>query len=295
MNEMPPPVVAALGHRGWSAVVDQAADEALRHGSVLHLVHAAPVVDEAGSRLLVSAAGYAAVRLGDRVPVTATIAPMEAVPALAAIGQEAALVVVGRTRPSSHAHPYARSATVGAACRVAAPVLSVPEDWDPGDGPTTVVVGVDEPERSAGLLATAVVAARDRAAQLVVITTRWRPPGAGSAPLTHVTDPGTAERSASVMWAALSRYGVQPDDPWVSVVVGDERPGEALLAAARGATLLVLGRHTALVPTGSHLGPVARAVLREAACPVLLAAPEPHHWVEPTVSRGHLVTEVPTG
>jgi len=262
---------------------------------VLHLVHAAPVVDEAGSRLLVSAAGYAAVRLGDRVPVTATIAPMEAVPALAAIGQEAALVVVGRTRPSSHAHPYARSATVGAACRVAAPVLSVPEDWDPGDGPTTVVVGVDEPERSAGLLATAVVAARDRAAQLVVITTRWRPPGAGSAPLIHVTDPGTAERSASVMWAALSRYGVQPDDPWVSVVVGDERPGEALLAAARGATLLVLGRHTALVPTGSHLGPVARAVLREAACPVLLAAPEPHHWVEPTVSRGHLVTEVPTG
>lgn len=291
---MPAPVVAALDHRGWSAVVDLAADEALRRGSVLHLLHAAPAGDEAGSSLVLSAAGYARARLDSEVPVTATIAPTDAVAALAAFGHEAALVVIGRPQPGSHPHPYARSATVGAACRVAAPVLSVPADWAPSDGPATVVVGVDEPERSAGLLATAVAAARDRAAQLVVITTRWRPPGAGSAPLTQVTDPGTAERSASVMWAALSRYDVRPDDPGVSVVVGDQRPGEALLVAARDASLLVLGRHAALVPTGSHLGPVARAVLREATCPVLLAAPEPHHWVEPTVGRGHLGSEVPT-
>ena len=30
------------------------------------------------------------------------------------------------------------------------------------------------------------------------------------------------------------------------------------------------------VPIGSHIGPVARAVLREATCPVLLATPRPH-------------------
>ncbi len=54
---------------------------------------------------------------------------------------------------------------------------------------------------------------------------------------------------------------------------------EAVLAASEGADLLVIGRHDPLVPVGSHIGPVARAVLREAACPVLLANPRPHRAV----------------
>jgi len=293
MNAMPAAVVAALDHRGWTAVVDRAAEEALARRSLLHLVHAAPAIDEAGSQLLVSAAQRVADRPGDQVPVTATVAPTEALPALVEIGRDAALLVVGRSRPGSHAHPHARSATVGAAARVAAPVLSVPEDWVPRVGRPTVVAGVNEPGRAESVLATAVAAAREHSARLVVITTSWRPTGAGSAPLTQVTDPGTAERSESALWAALGRYDLDPDDVPVEVVVAQERPGEALLEAGRDAALLVLGRHTALVPTGSQLGPVARAVLCEATCPVLLAAPERHYWVEPTVSRGHLVTEVP--
>ena len=141
----------------------------------------------------------------------------------------------------------------------------------------------------------AVVGVAVAAAVWVIPAHSDAPPGAGPAPLTQVTDPGTAERSGSAMWAALGRYDVRPGDPSVCVVVSDERPGEALLEAARDASLLVLGRHTALVSTGSHLGPVARAVLCEATCPVLLAAPEPHHGVAPTVSRGHPVSGVPTG
>ena len=43
----------------------------------------------------------------------------------------------------------------------------------------------------------------------------------------------------------------------------------------RTSHLLVLGRHDPAIPIGSHLGPVARAVLRDAACPVLLADPRP--------------------
>lgn len=292
---MPAAVVAALDHRGWTAVVDQAAEEALARRSVLHLVHAAPAVDEAGSQLLMTAARYAGARVLERIPVTATLAPTEPVPALAAVGRDAALVVIGRSLPGSHAHPQARSATVGAAARVTAPVLSVPEGWVPGSGQPAVVVGVNEPGRADGVLAAAVTAARERAARLVVITTSWRPPGAGPAPLTQVTDPGTAERSESALWAALGRYDLDPDEVPVEVVVAHERPGEALLEAGRDAALLVLGRHTALVPTGSQLGPVARAVLCEATCPVLLAAPERHHWVEPTVSRGHLLAEVSAG
>jgi nucleotide-binding universal stress UspA family protein len=291
MSTTSAPVIAALGHRGWTAVVDQAVDETVRRDCVLHLVHAGPAVGEAGSQLLVAATRYAGVRLGDRV--TATLAPAEAVPALVELGRDAALVVVGQ--PGGHAYPHARSAAVGVASRLAAPVLSVPEGWLTGGRRPTVVAGVDEPARAGGVLAAAFAAARDRHARLVVLTASWRPRGAGPAPLTQVTDPGSAERSESALWAALGRYDVDALDLPVDVVVADQRPGELLLQAARYADLLVLGRHTALVPTGSHLGPVGRAVLREAACPVLLAAPESHHGVEPTVGHGHLVSEVPAG
>lgn len=47
-------------------------------------------------------------------------------------------------------------------------------------------------------------------------------------------------------------------------------PAENLLEAARTSDLLVLGRHDPRVPFGSHLGPVVRAVIREAPCPVML-------------------------
>ena len=50
---------------------------------------------------------------------------------------------------------------------------------------------------------------------------------------------------------------------------------DALIEASRETTLLVIGRHDPLVPIGSHLGPIARAVLREAECPVLLVDPRP--------------------
>jgi nucleotide-binding universal stress UspA family protein len=66
-------------------------------------------------------------------------------------------------------------------------------------------------------------------------------------------------------------------DTDVQVVHG--RAAEALVEASADAELLVIGRHDPLVPIGSHVGPVARAVLREATCPVLLASPRPHRAV----------------
>jgi hypothetical protein len=56
---------------------------------------------------------------------------------------------------------------------------------------------------------------------------------------------------------------------------------EVLLEVGRTAELLVVGRHDPLVPVGSHIGPVARAVLQDATCPVLLANPSPR------ARRGH--------
>ena len=63
----------------------------------------------------------------------------------------------------------------------------------------------------------------------------------------------------------------------VDVQVRPGRPADVLLETSAGAQLLVVGRHDPLLPIGSHIGPVTRAVLREATCPVLLADPTPRH------------------
>jgi hypothetical protein len=47
-------------------------------------------------------------------------------------------------------------------------------------------------------------------------------------------------------------------------------PAEALLARGASSQLLVIGRRHHLLPLGSHLGPVARAVLHYGIEPVLL-------------------------
>jgi len=56
------------------------------------------------------------------------------------------------------------------------------------------------------------------------------------------------------------------------VEVADGLPARVLLDRAAGAELLVLGSASGASPDG--LGPVARACLRHAACPVVLVSPE---------------------
>jgi nucleotide-binding universal stress UspA family protein len=56
--------------------------------------------------------------------------------------------------------------------------------------------------------------------------------------------------------------------------------------ASERSDVLVLGRRHHLLPIGSHLGPVARAVLDRAQCPVLMA-PEEREDLAPSV-QAHL-------
>jgi len=63
----------------------------------------------------------------------------------------------------------------------------------------------------------------------------------------------------------------------VSIETQHGRPADSLVVASRTSVLVVVGRHDPLVPMGSHLGPVARTVLRAAECPVLLVAPSEKH------------------
>jgi nucleotide-binding universal stress UspA family protein len=71
-------------------------------------------------------------------------------------------------------------------------------------------------------------------------------------------------RTAAAPPYASSRF---PDVEVVDEVV-DGPPEQALVAAARQAQLLVVGGRARGGPTGLVLGPVTRAVLRDASCPV---------------------------
>lgn len=280
MDTTPGAIVVAVGGHGTTAAVEYAAGEALRRHRPVHLVHAVDPHDPdgaaAGSELLDEAVHLAHGLLGELGLVTSSLVPGAPVTAVAHAAETADLVVVGRCPESRRTHPYVRSVTGGIGARVDAPVVSVPEGWAQRTGPSTVVAGVDEPEKRADVLGEAFSAASDRDARLLVLCTCWHPPQ------THVNDPGWTQRAEDDVEHAIEQLrGSFPDVP-VEVHVRNARAGEALIEASRHADLVVVGRHTSLLPSGSHLGPIARSVLREADCPVLLATPRTGHRVRVT-------------
>ncbi|GAA4701963.1 universal stress protein [Nocardioides conyzicola] len=287
--DTPRPVVVAVGRRGSGAALEYAALECLRRGVGLHVVHAAGPGEGDEERMRDGAAVVAAALDGvadllpARVPVTSTLALSAAVPAVVAAATEAPLVVVGRCPESRWTHPYVRSVTGGVAARVPSPVVSVPDDW-PGGTPR-VVVGVDDPEDSAEVLLEAFAAACALGARLTVVSTWWRAPGTGDRALSQVEDRARSEHLSDAIERALADLRPAYDDVPVEVQVRNARPGEALIETSAGAALCVLGRHDPLLPVGSRLGPVARSVLREASCPVLLAAPRHAHRVHSQQAR----------
>ena len=170
-----------------------------------------------------------------------------------------------------------RTVAGGVAARVRVPVVAVPSGWTRSGGAPVVVAGVDVPERSAEVLSAAVAESRARGATLTVVHS-WAMPvhyeGVLIEPAEHAR---WTDRSKAEVRAALDALGDESVAIDAEVVVHPGRAVEAILDAAEGADLLVIGRHDPLVPHGSHIGPVARAVLREATCPVLLASPEASH------------------
>jgi len=275
------PVVVAVGRRGSVTALEYAAREAVRTGRGLHLVHSVDLDGRAsdGAAVLASAVDRTSAVVAGAVPVTSVLGTSPAVDAVVAAAEHAPLVIVGRCPESSRTHPYVRSVTGGVAARVHAPVLSVPDGWEDRSVSPHVVVGVDDADDSDDVLAEAFAAARGRSARLTVFSTWWRAPGSDQQARAHVDNPAWPEALRVGIEQAITDLRATYDDVVVEVEVRNARPGEALIEASREATLLVVGRHDPLVASGSHLGPVARSVLREAECPVLLAAPRHAHLV----------------
>lgn len=296
-EQNPEPVVVAIGLDPIDAALEYAADEAARAGCGLHLVHVvhhlaqgpemalvdAVDIEHVAGQTLRAAEERARDLVSSDLPVTTELLSGALVPSLVAAGARtrARMIVLQRRQLSRVVRIVTRSVSSGVAAHAEVPVVSVPAGWaQTGSGDEqTVTVGVDVADRSEDVLRVALDASRRRGARLRVLHA-WSLPTAYTDVIMPRTQAAEWEtRATREIRDVLSRLGDEAADLNIGIEVWNARPSDALIEAGRTSELLVIGRHDSLVPFGSHLGPVARAVLQEATCPVLLADPRPRrHW-----------------
>jgi nucleotide-binding universal stress UspA family protein len=294
---MLPPVIAGVdGSTESLAAAAWAAREAVRRDRQLRLTHvwnwhprqddgepvtaaqrqqARRVLRQAQKRARGAAPG---VRLDDEQiegPATA---------ALLGAAEEADLLVLGSRGLSGLTGFLVGSVALGVAARATRPVVLVrageeasDEHLPADDGGTStrtgyrdVVLGVDLGDPCDEVIEFAFEAARLRAARLHVVHA-WQPPsplGLGPGEIGLVSGPQRAEEWHGFLSAVLQVW--RDKYPGVDVVetVAEGRAQSALLRAASGASLLVVGRHITGRPTGPRIGPVAHAAIHHVGCPV---------------------------
>lgn len=157
----------------------------------------------------------------------------------------------------------------GLAAHACVPVALVPDGWTAGGRGGTVTVGVESPEDCHSLLRRAFLIARAHGARLRVLHA-WTFPRPYDERIVQRVGHDWTAHVTDVLTAAVREC--RPPDPRVDVAVDVRHgePAEILTAAADESELVVLGRHDARTPAGSHLGRVARTLLYAGSCPVVL-------------------------
>lgn len=287
-----PRIVVGIGPEEFGSALAFAADEAVRAGCGLHLVHAVDITPIPSDHVLIPAAdieAWGAERLaeavkaaddivGDAVPVTHELVRGTPVGALVELGRTARMVVLEHRRLTRLSRVVNRTVAGGVAAHLRVPVVAVPSGWRSDGAERVVVAGVDVPDRSEEVLRAALAEAHARGAQLRLVHS-WSMPRPYEGALSADDVRRSSDSARAEVNAALDQVGDLSAAIDADVQVEQGRASECLVTYSADAELLVIGRHDPLVPIGSHIGPVARAVLREATCPVLLASPRPHRAV----------------
>ncbi len=255
----PRKVLVAVDSDGCEAALEYAVAEARRRGCGLHLVHVARpafghscalddvclIEDElrlAGHVELDAAAARAQALIDelapedDRLSVSTELTHGSVVVALQSLSRHAALLVMQHHGMGPSGETASLSVTAGVAAVAHCLVVAVPDGWRLGadaDGP--VVVGMEDPERDRQVLRAALHEAARRGARLRIV----RPPAEDLRHPAELLVPG----------------GETDTDVPVDVVVEEGPAAAALVAEARDAVLLVVGRHHRRHLVGAPLGP----------------------------------------
>ncbi|GAB2449699.1 universal stress protein [Nocardioides hungaricus] len=278
-------VVVAVGPEGVrDGALDFAAGEALRRGTgveLLHVVHsmvALPsfpgevqsldlALQQVGRSVLTDAADRIRPRLDGEVPVGTGLltGPVAATIADRAGGRD--LVVLERRARDRLERLLTMSTSTRVAAHAAAPVVVVPAGWTPAAGELPVTVGVDRPADPVGQVEAAAAYAAASGRELAVLFAMWL-----AEPYQDTLLVDRTRRQWTLEADAELRAGLARLDPGTGITraVRWARPADALVAASRRSVVVVLSRRPEHRRHGVHLGPVTRAVLRHAECPVMV-------------------------
>jgi nucleotide-binding universal stress UspA family protein len=286
-----PVVVGVDGSAQSDLAVRYAVAEARRRGTGITLVHAVHETAPMAAMLpLYSVEAFAEVGrrlVGDAERIVRDIDPSlevgttvkggSRVGVVVDAAEHASAVVLGHRSRSRAGRVLTHSTTTGVAARAHCPVVSVPDNWEPGAERGRVVVGVDESEASHDALDLAFREARRRGARLVVLHA-WRLPTAYD-DISYsrlAVDEWIGEATAEMEKTLAAFREVYPDVE-VEISLRHDYAGPALLEATEGADLIVVGRRGHGAPLGIYLGSLARMLIREGKCPVEVAPQHPRH------------------
>ncbi|GAA4502930.1 universal stress protein [Actinoallomurus oryzae] len=277
-EELSPVIVGVDGSEPSRVALRWAAEEAVRRGRPLRIVHAldpwaeAPfypvamtteILQQVGGAILEQAVGDVRGR-EPRPPVTTALLAEPASVALRGQAEEAYEVVVGHRGRGGFASLLLGSVSLRTAGYASVPVVVVRD----GDRPEQreIVVGIDLSRHSAAALRYAFDAAAVREA-LVRVVYAWCPPEGRYAVLDVGELAEAAHREAHRIVAPWrERYpgiAVTEDSP-------REHPVKALVTASANADLVVV---TARGHSGLRLGSVSHGLLHHARCPVAVVPP----------------------
>ncbi|MFC3571993.1 universal stress protein [Streptomyces yaanensis] len=300
---MPAPVIAGVdGSPESLAAAEWAAREAVRRDRPLRLIHAwdwypRPHDGEPANAAQRQLAMRALRRAGDRirgaVPGVRLTGQQVEGPATAALlkaAEQAELLVLGSRGLTGLAGFLVGSVSLGVVARATGPLVLVKGEEQAEDehfpaedrgapartGYRNVVLGLDVKDPCDEVIEFAFEAAMLRQARLRVVHA-WQPPsalGLGPGDIALVDDPYRADEWDGFVSAVLQPWRDKYPDVEVVETVVPEKATTALVRAASGAGLLVVGRRLVDRPAIARTGPVTHAVIHHVGCPVAVV---PHH------------------
>ena len=297
------PVVAGVDGSAESlAAAEWAAREAERRDRPLRLVHAwnwhprqsDGVPANAAERYLAGRSlRQAEERIRGAVPGVRLYDEQVEGPAAVALvkaAEQADLLVLGSRGLSGLAGFVVGSVAQDVVARATRPVVLVRSEEEAADehlpaddgsastrtGYRDVVLGLDLADRCDEVIEFAFAAARLRRARLRVVHA-WRAPSPlslGPGDIGLVSDSTREEEWQGFLSAVLQIWRDKYPDVEVVESVSEGKAPTALIRAASGASLLVVGHRLAERPVGPRTGPVTHAVIHHIGCPVAVVPHE---------------------
>lgn len=185
---------------------------------------------------------------------------------LLALTPGASLIVLGNRGPISLDRVWTGVTVTGVADRAPCPMIVVPADYEPDDVHRRILVGVQYPAAAAELFNRAFPLADALDAELVILHA-WRLEGAYDDVIAERAISERQHERVELIEQELGGYRHAFPGVSVRVYIRHEDPAHALVRVTSGADRLLMLRATHDEVT-TRLGRVARAVLRDARCPV---------------------------